>query len=179
MLTAIGNLVRGGGNALLSLSANCRQLADWRTGKRALLDDFAQYQSPLNLMNQTLPGPPELVIRQNCANLRAQAEKILSGVLPDIKSRIEATLKRVKVNEMSFLGVMAEDSTACYPAMLQKMKPESGGEKTQAALFAITVVKGKMIFYYLFAPFVGTETITTMLSLHKTNVAALLAANRS
>jgi hypothetical protein len=175
LITAIGNLVRGGGNELLAMSANCGQLSDWRSGKRPLLDDIAQYQAPVALMRQTLPA--EQVIGQNCATLRKEGEKLLSGSLPDIKSRVEKTLEQVKISDSSFMGVLAEDATACYAAVLQKMKTEIGTDKTQVGLFAITVVKGKVVFYYLFSPFVGTETVSTMLTMHKANVAALLAAN--
>jgi hypothetical protein len=179
LITAIGNLVRGGGNELLAISANCGQLSDWRAGKRPLLDDIAQYQSPISMMQQTLPGSPEPVIKQNCDSLRKEGERLLSGSLPDIKSRVEKTLERVKISDSSFMGVLAEDATACYAAVLQKMKTEIGTDKTQVALFAITVVKGKMIFSYLFSPFAGTDTVTSMLTAHKANVAALLAANRN
>jgi len=44
-----------GSNTLLAMSADCQQLADWRIGKRGLLEDFAQYQT----LTAAMDGPPE------------------------------------------------------------------------------------------------------------------------
>ena len=177
VVKAIGDLVRGGGNELFAIDAHCKQLSDWRTGKRRLLDDMAQYQASASSINQLQPAAAEDAIKPVCKSLREQGDKLLSGTMPDTQSRIEATLKTVKLNEASFIGVLAEDPTACYAALLQKLTTEAGTEKTQVALFAITVVKRKMIFYYLFSPYVSVDTVTTMVALHKRNVAALLATN--
>jgi hypothetical protein len=95
------------------LAADCRQLDDWRIGKRGLLDDILQYQTPVNLLNKPLPIGPSEFIKQVCALTRSQGEKLLSAVAPDLHSHIEQTLQQVKVNETSLLGVLAEDSTAC------------------------------------------------------------------
>jgi hypothetical protein len=89
----------------------------------------------------------------------------------------EASALKIKLNESGFIGVLAEDPTACYAALLQKLLTQFGTEKTQVVLFATTVVKRKMIFYYLFSPYVSADTVTAMVALHKKNVAALLAAN--
>src|SRR5882724_666768 len=99
MLTAIGKLVSGGGNQLLAFAADCRQLDDWRSGKRPLLDDFVQYQTPAGLADKPLPLPPGEFLKQTCAATRAQGEKLLSGMAGDFKSRIEEAFNRVKVNE--------------------------------------------------------------------------------
>src|SRR5262245_50093381 len=47
------------------------------------------------------------------------------------------------------------------------MQTEIGTEKTQMAVFATTVIKGKIIYYYLFSPFAGADTVTKMLAKHK------------
>jgi hypothetical protein len=177
LLKSIGDLARGGGNELFAMDADCEQLSDWRTGKRRLLDDFAQYQTSASMIDKLQPAAAEDAIKPVCATLRAQGEKLLSGALPDIRSKIEATALKIKLNESGFIGVLAEDSTACYAALLQKLLTQFGTEKTQVALFATTVVKRKMIFYYLFSPYVSVDTVTAMVALHKKNVAALLAAN--
>jgi hypothetical protein len=117
------------------------------------------------------------IIKQICAATRAQAEKWVAERGPDVNSRIEAALEGVKVNDTSFIGVLAEEPAACYPALLQKMKTQVGTDKTQVAMYAITAVKGTLVYYYVFSPFTGTDTVTGMLATHKKNVAALLAAN--
>src|SRR6185295_3233849 len=53
MLQAIGAAI--GTNTLLAMFADCKQLADWRAGRRSLLEDFAQYQ----VLTSTIDRPPE------------------------------------------------------------------------------------------------------------------------
>jgi hypothetical protein len=178
-LTAIRKLVSDAGNQLLVLAADCRQLDDWRIGKRGLLDDIMQYQTPVNLLNKPLPVRPSEFIKQVCALTRSQGEKLLSAVAPDLHSHIEQTLQQVKVNETSLLGVLAEDSTACYAALLQRLRTEVGTDKVQTAVYATTIVRGKVIYCYLFAPYTGAETIGDILAKQKLNVAALIAANKN
>jgi hypothetical protein len=109
--------------------------------------------------------------------LRTQGEKTVAGASPDVKARIEAAIKGAKVNEMSFLGVLAEDSNACYSALPQKIETEVGTAKTQVTLSAVTAVKGKAVFYYLYTVYQSADTVTAALARHRKNVAALLAAN--
>ena len=62
MLTIVGDLLTKSGNKLLSMSADCGQLASWRTARRKLLDDYAQYQMSLALIDK----PPSETIKQTC-----------------------------------------------------------------------------------------------------------------
>lgn len=179
VLTATEKLVAGGGNQLLAFSAECEQLSDWRAGKRRLLDNFAQYQTRVSLIDKPLPVPPTEVVKQICAAGRTQGEKIVSVLAPDIHARIEETLRRVKMNETRFLGVLDEDSTACYAALLQKLQTEIGTDKAQIAVFATTIVKGKFVYFYLFAPYAGAETVNATLTKVKSNVAALVGGNKN
>jgi hypothetical protein len=68
-LTAIRNLVSGGGNQLLAIAADCSQLTDWRAGKRPLLDDFLQYQTPAR--RRCLPT----IHQSRCSTLAATAPR--------------------------------------------------------------------------------------------------------
>jgi hypothetical protein len=86
-------------------------------------------------------------------------------------------LKTVKVNEMRFLGVIAEEPVICYAAILQKFKAETGDEKTQATVFATTVLKGKILYFYFFAPYESGATVTDLLAVEKAQIAKEKAAN--
>jgi hypothetical protein len=176
-LTGTGNLLRAGGNQLHAAYAPCGELAEWRIGKRPVLDDFAQYQSPIAMLDKPWPTGPGEGIKQICALYRQQGEKVLAGILPDIQSRVEATMRRIRLGEASFLGVLAEDSTVCYTALLQKIKTDVGTEKTQTSLFGTTIIRTRLLYYYLYSRFVNADTVANMLTQHKKNLAALLAAN--
>src|SRR5689334_25280849 len=79
MLTTLGPLLEKSGNKLLAMSADCKQLSDWHTGKRQLLDDYGQYQTPIASMDK----PPSETVAETCATLRKQGEQILANQLPD------------------------------------------------------------------------------------------------
>ena len=59
----------------------------------------------------------------------------------------------------------------------RKFLTDAGTDKTQVTVGAATIVKGKLVYYYLYAPYVNADTVTAMLTRHQSNVAALLAAN--
>jgi hypothetical protein len=173
MITTLTDLLAKSGNKLLVMSADCRQLAERHAGKRQLLDDYAQYQTPIAGIDK----PPTETIQQTCATLRAEGDKILSNQIPDIKKRVEATLNKIKMNEANFLGVLAEDANACYAGILQKIHTEANTDKTQITVFAIAIVKTKSVFVYRFAVYTGSDSIDATLVGLKSNVAALYAAN--
>jgi hypothetical protein len=177
MITTIGGLVAKSGNKMLNMSADCQQLADWRAQKRNYLDDYGQYQTPIAQIDQ-LVAAPETMIKETCETLRKQGSQIVAQQAPDLKARIEETLKKVKMNEVSFIGVLAEDANACYAAQLQKLQTETGTEKTQIVLIAVAVVKNKNIFVYRMTVYKGPDTAANLLATFKGTIAALYAANK-
>lgn len=174
MITTLTGLLEKSGNKLLAMSADCRQLSDWQTGKRQLLDDYSQYQTPIASMNQ----PPSETVAQTCATLRQQGNQILANQMPDIKARVESTLSKIKMNETSFLGVLGEDADGCYAGLIQKIHTEAGTDKTQITVFAISIVKNKSVFSYRFAVYRNPQTADAVLGKLKIDIAALIAANR-
>jgi hypothetical protein len=167
-----------GSNTLLAMTADCQQLADWRIGKRGLLEDFAQYQT----LTAAMDGPPESApaqtLKQLCAHLREEGEKLMAGMAPDVKQRVEQALKNTQVNQLRFLGVVADEESACYGAIAQRLKAQTGKDVTIVGLSATMFVKGRLLYYYLYAPYRSAQTVTALLARHKLNVAALLAANK-
>ena len=62
---------------------------------------------------------------------------------------------------------------------LQKFRTETGADKAQVAVYATTVAKGRVVYYYLFALYSGTESVRATLAKQKVNVGAFLAANQN
>jgi hypothetical protein len=177
MMDAVDGMLKPTGNRLLAISADCTQLNDWRTGKRKLLDNLAQYQALVATESSDQSANAADVIKTACAEMRTQGEKIVSDMEPDVRARADRVLKTVKVNEMRFLGVIAEEPTICYAAMLQKFKAETGAEKTQVTVFATTILKGKIVYFYMFAPYESGSTVTDTLALQKAQMIKVKAAN--
>jgi hypothetical protein len=166
------------GNRMLVLSAECGELREWRAGKRPTLDHMAQYQTVVGLENAPLPDTPDKVVLNFCGEMNSAGAQSPPSQAKDVQKRAERAFENLKVNEMQLLGAVGEDPLVCYAALLQKFNAESG-EKTQATVFATTVLKGKVVLYYLLAPYVRGETVTQMLEKQRTNVSRLQRANRN
>jgi hypothetical protein len=116
-------------------------------------------------------------IRGPCRVFRSEAEKIWGRQAPDLKARLEHAIPKLRLNEALFLGVLAEDSDACYSATLTKINTDLGTEVTSVLLSASTSIRGKSIIYALQSLYENADTVSSMLASHKVNVRALIAAN--
>jgi hypothetical protein len=162
---------------MLGFYADCKQLTDWRTGKRPLLEDFSQYQTLTSAANSPAPPAPEATIKDICSHQRQEGEKLMTSVTPNIKARVEEAVRGVTVNQTRFLGVVGEEPGVCYSALAQRIKGETK-DVTLIAVFATTYIKGKIVYYYLYSPYRSAQTVNSLLAKHKLNVAALLRANK-
>jgi hypothetical protein len=178
MLQTTETALSGVGNRLLAFFADCKQLDDWRAGKRPLLEDFAQYQAAAATIGAPPPPAPDDIIKQNCAAQRKEGERTLSRLATDIKTRIEEAIRGVTVNQVRFLGVVGEEPGVCYGAIVQRFRAETGKDVTIVGVYATMFVRGKLVHYYLYTPYRSAQTVTALVARHKLNVAALLAANR-
>lgn len=178
MLEVTERAVSSVGNQMLGFYADCKQLTDWRTGKRPLLEDFAQYQTLASAANSPAAPAPDEAIKQLCSQQRQEGEKLMTGLAPTMKARVEEAVRGVTVNQTRFLGVVGEEPGVCYSALAQRIRAENGKDVTLIAVFATTYIKGKIVYYYLYSPYRSAQTVTSVLARHKINVAALLQANK-
>ena len=174
MIKLVSDLLAGR-NELLAMSADCRQLQNWRTGRQPVLDDYVQYQTLVATKGSNFARAE--AVKKICAQVRAEGEKMVAGAAQEVNRRLENVVKEIKINESRLVGVLAEDADVCYFATAQKMKTEAGADKTQLIINAVTVIKGKILYYYLFSPYSDAGTVNIALERHKTNVAAVLKAN--
>jgi hypothetical protein len=169
------------GNRLLGISADCTELREWRNGKRPDLSHGAQYQTIIELENQPLPDTPERLANNFCANANATALRSMDYIVPDPQERAERASKNLKLNEVKLLGAVADDPLVCYTASLQKYTVERREEATQVSVtvIATTLLKGKVVQLYLFAPYAGGKTIAQLVAKQRTNLGQLQRANRN
>jgi hypothetical protein len=174
-LRAIGDIVKKGGNQLLAIVSDCQQLAASRSDARQLVDDYVQYLTPIDLANEIMP--PD-AIKQICHSERTQGAKDDPALMAEVKKYYEEAAKNVQLRDLQSLGVLDEDSTACYTGLLSKLKTTIGTEKIQLGVLATIRVKTKLVFYNRFAVFKDADAMAAVLRGHKANVAAFLAANK-
>jgi hypothetical protein len=165
------------GNRLLIMSAECSELRDWRAGNRQDIDHIAEYQTILEFENQSLPDKPAKLIQTYCNNMNAFGDQAMPGTERDVGKRAEQAAKVIKVSEMMFLGVAAQDSLVCYAASLQKFKVGSQEVSTQVTIMATTIVKDRIVAYYLFAPYGGKDSVAQLLTKQRANVGQLQRLN--
>lgn len=95
----------------------------------------------------------------------------------DIGRLIESAVPSVKVGETTFIGALAEDETACYAGLLQKVRTQAGTDKIQIAIVATTVAKGKMVYAMRYSIYDPSE-VTAMLAAHQQTLAVFLERNK-
>jgi hypothetical protein len=173
MHTALTNT----GNRLLAVSADCRELKEWRKGKKETLNHVAEYQTVRRFENLALPDTPQNVVKSYCDGMRMLGERSMPGIGPDVQERAEHASKVVKSNELLFIGVVAEEPLVCYGASFQKVRLLSDQENPQVAIFAATILKEKVLLSYLFASYAGGKTVAELLAKQRANVSALHRLN--
>lgn len=164
----------GTGNGILAGFADCRQLADWRTGRKAFLDDHGQYQTALKLADREIPGA---AMGRICKSLRQQGDQFYQGTSLDQAMRIEQAADALQVGQTRSLGLVSEDENACYSALLQDARARNGAEKRQAGVYATSVVKGKLVYFYLFTPYRDADTLGKLVDVVKSTMRDLQSAN--
>jgi hypothetical protein len=163
--------LRSAGIRLLTMSADCEQLADAREGRRRQVDDVVQYQ--VEILDEK--RPPVFSIARMCSILRLQGS---SPVGADFNARLAGTIEKIKVNETGSIGVIAEDENACYTAMIHKAWTDAGTQMMLVGLHAATIVSNRAIGVRRNAVYQNPDTINAVLAKLKGDVAALIAANR-
>jgi len=168
------------GQRLLLLSANCKELKEWREGKRPALTHMAEYQTVLAFEHARPPDEPEKIIKAFCDQMNTMADESAAASVAVIQDRGEQAVKRIRTNEMKFLGAVPvpDEPQVCYAATAHKFAIEAGDEYTQGTIIATMLLKGKVLLCYLFAPYVGRETLTQLLAKQRANVRHMRQANR-
>jgi hypothetical protein len=169
--------VFGGELRMLGAYADCAQLRSWRTGQRKTLSDYGQFLVPVDFIDKKLDGPTGPYVDTICKVMRDSGGALLDQSAPGVKQRFEEALKGAQMNEMRFLGVVGQDSTACYFGLIQKLITEFGDPKVQVDVSAIAIVAGKMIYTNLYAVHEGDQTLSELLERQQTNISRNLRAN--
>jgi hypothetical protein len=165
------------GARLLAMSADCTDLERWRSGKSKSLDHWAEYQTAIRLEREPLPDTPEKVLGTYCSKMRMLGSRFRADIA-EPQDRSEAAFKIISTDETIHLGVVAEEPLACFEATLRKFKTDVGTEKTQLRITASTILKRKIVLFYLFAPYISRDTVSQLLTKHRENVVLLHRENR-
>jgi hypothetical protein len=120
---------------------------------------------------------PKVAIGQICQGLRKRGAQRYQDIPIEDVQRLERLADGLLVNEVRFLGVIGEDENGCYSALVEDAQATNGVAKAQAGVYATSLVKGKVVTFYLFAPYGGAETITRLMRTVKATMSDLQLAN--
>jgi hypothetical protein len=160
-------------NVLLASFADCDQLKTWRTTKGYYLHNFIQTQSPSDMDARRSSND----VKEACDSLRSQGEKMAGDQLSGLRERADKIMKS-SVQGSQFLGVLEQKPDVCFSALLQKQTTQSGEKQAVLVVWATTVIKERILFYYLFGPCEDATTIATALANVKAHYNDIVQANR-
>ena len=164
-------------NLVLTIFADCNQLATWRSTSNTLLKDMIFFKT-LKSYARPADQSTESVIKQACAETRAGGDKMIKDGEPDLRARAETFLKKVDIVGTQFLGVMDEAPGVCYASLLQKMKAENGENIAVVVMYTISFVRNELVFLYRNSRYVDSSSLPTALANLKVSYADFVAANR-
>jgi hypothetical protein len=164
-------------NSVLSYSVNCNELADFRAGRRELIDHWARQVTQAALVKAPPEGNPKNYLNELCEKVRATGTSVVSNLEAETKAKIEKNAPSAQYLGSSFQGMIAKDATACYSMTVARIIAQNGVERSIVYLTAFVMIKGRLINHILYAPYVDAETTLTMLAEQRTMIAALEASN--
>lgn len=162
----------GTSNQILALFADCKELDDFRKGKKTMLDNYGQIlaQTPKGQL-RALKGVsrPEYIQK-----ISAQ-----SGYMPEAFKKAEARVRHYVPGFQSQenLGLLATDSNGLYVGLLMTMTDDTGRPRSIVGVVGMTLVKELSITINLYQAYKNTPDLRGLLARQQTAIASLVRAN--
>lgn len=166
-----------GRNALHLTTTDCKELDDWRAGRRENLGEYTQTQSHIPLDGRDFRGQESQLLKEICAQTRKQGGAIAQTVEADIQKRLQASREQIQLQNVSMLGALDEDQHGCYVGMLIKLATEQGKSKTQLCVFANVILQGKLVYLYRYSERLDEAEVKRLLAERKATARAHVEAN--
>ena len=171
--------VVAGTNRVLAAFADCDQRAEFRAGRRTVLDDYGQYMTPVR--GGTIALPPAAFAQRMTEVFKAQGAQMLEGAEADTRERIGGLKLGIRLGENRMLGVLRTDERASYVGIVQNLGLPDGSTKLQVGVAAFGVQKQRMVSLNLYARFEegpgGANTTLRVLETSARTYAGTSAAN--
>ena len=174
----IERVVRGSNRVLVAF-VECGQRAEMRAGRRAVLDDYGQYMTPVR--GGRVDMAPAAFAQRMTEELKSKGAELIQGAEADTRERIAGMKLGVRMGESRILGVLRTDERASYLGLVQNLSLPDGSAKLQVGVSAFGLQKHRMVSLNLYGRFAegpgGANTALRLLEEATRTYAATSEAN--
>jgi hypothetical protein len=164
---------------LLRAAVECAQLDAWR--KPPQLVDFTlslvvsgwKFEDTMHSFRVGLP-------ERLCRTVREEIGQAVTESKDDVGRRITAVWPRLKTRESKLIGVIDEETAACYVVVLERAQTDTGKPTSVLYVRATAVIKGRVLQFYQIAHTTAGKELSALAQLApvlKVDVQANLRAN--
>ena len=150
---------------------DCAQV-EANTRDQQRIRDFGNLGSPRDYLGRTVHEPGTL-LDKIAAALQSQDT---GAAMSSMRDRLNQAELGIEVGKIRPLGLVGRDENAVYGGFLTSAKMAT--EKfRQLGILGITVVKGRLLFSYVYADYENEDTLTALLARAQARVAQLRSDN--
>jgi len=162
----------GNSNQILALFADCKELEDFRKGRRTMLDNFGQ------ILAQTPKGK----LRALKGVSRSEFIRKMSGNANDFTEAFKKAEARAKQYFPEYkshenLGLLSTDSNELYVGLLMTHTDDSGRPRQIVGVVGMTLVKEFSITINLYQAYRNSPDLRGLLARQQSAMASFVRAN--
>lgn len=164
----------GNSNKILTMFANCKELEDFRRGKRMLLDNFGQILVP------TPKG--KLGAFEGFSRGKFIAKLSGSGVRESFDEGLKMGEARLKEIESSYqsvenLGSLGMDDNGLYTAIVLTMTDDTNQLRRILGITGTTLIKELPVSINIYQAYKGAPNLEALLAKQKSALSGIVKAN--
>jgi hypothetical protein len=177
-VNVISKLMENTQNKAVQVLVDCSYLQQRRADANAPIYNYVVYYFPNSTENEHLDGDRPAQRKNLCDGLRGTND----ATLADVPNVVDKTFKELKtggdvgVSTTKNLGVLAEDTHACYSGLLIGVR-KGNDSFLMNIVIAATVIHGKSWYVAHYSKFENPKTFDTSLQLAKATAASFDARN--
>ncbi len=162
----------GNSNQILAMFADCKELEEFRKGRRTMLDNYGQ------ILAQTPKGQ----LRALKGISRSEYIRKISGKANDFTEAIKKGETRAKqfvtgLQTVENLGLLSTDSNGLYTGVLMTMPDDTGRPRSIIGIVGMTLVKEMSISINLYQAYRNSPDLRGLLARQQAATATFVRVN--
>lgn len=162
----------GNSNQILAMFADCKELEDFRKGRRTTLDNYGQ------ILAQTPKGQ----LRALKGVSRSEYIQKMSGQaknFPEAFKKAETRLKQSVpgLQPLENLGILSTDSNGLYVGLLMTMTDDTGRPRPIVGIVGMTLVREMSITINLYQVYRNSQDLRGLLARQQSAIANFVRVN--